>query len=48
MSEDSGIEEEELLGEIRELNAKFVALSEDFTNLRHEVNELEQKIERRT
>lgn len=38
----------EIRVQLNRLETRFEKLAEDYTNLRHEVNELEEKLERRT
>lgn len=45
---DDEIDVEALQAAINRLEMKFQKLAEDYTDLRHEVNELENKLERRT
>lgn len=39
---------QEVLDAVRQLEQKFIMLSEDFNELRYELNELEEKVDRRT
>lgn len=39
---------EEIEGQVKSNSTRFRKLSEDYNNVRYEVNELERKVERRT
>lgn len=39
---------EDVIQRMDRLENRFVRLTEDFTQLRHEVNDIERKVERRT
>lgn len=39
---------QDVLDRMARIQARFEKLTEDFTQLRHEVNELERKVDRRT
>lgn len=48
MSDDNEPDIKALLAKMNQLEMQFQKLTEDFTQLRHEMNELERKVDRRT